>query len=116
MATTTSLSTPLLSSILNPRPRYALNPLTFHPPLSSKRIIPLDNSPHEIPLKPTQIRRISAVSGDSLPLEANPVENSEQIVSGGDDTGFTIISVLLFIAFIGLSVLTIGLQLASSCG
>ncbi|KAF5930844.1 hypothetical protein HYC85_031717 [Camellia sinensis] len=109
MATTTSLSTPLLSSILNPRPRYSLNPLTFHPSLSSKRIIPLHNPPHEIPLKPTQIRRISAVSGDSLPLEANPVENSEQIVSGGDDTGFTIISVLLFIAFIGLSVLTIGI-------
>lgn len=44
-----------------------------------------------------------------MPLEANPVENSDQIVaSSGDDGVSAIVSVLLFLAFIALSLLTIG--------
>ncbi|KAA8549299.1 hypothetical protein F0562_000983 [Nyssa sinensis] len=41
-------------------------------------------------------------------INVNPVENSQQIVSTGGDDGSNIISILLFIAFIGLSILTIG--------
>ncbi|PSS09418.1 Glucan endo-1,3-beta-glucosidase btgC [Actinidia chinensis var. chinensis] len=115
MATTylcPSLSSHSLSSILNPKPRNSLSihisslSLTSPLPLSSRRrAIPFQN-PHEIPLKTAQIWRISAVSTDALPSEANP----PQIVSSGDDGVSNIISVLLFVAFVGLSILTIGVM------
>ncbi|GFP97366.1 hypothetical protein PHJA_001880700 [Phtheirospermum japonicum] len=42
------------------------------------------------------------------PIRASPVESSQELVSTSDDGVSTIISALLFIAFIGLSILTIG--------
>ncbi|KAI8523731.1 hypothetical protein RHMOL_Rhmol13G0095200 [Rhododendron molle] len=114
-ATSLSLSLspfPLSSSFLSPKPRFF--PLNTHNDsslsLTSKRAIQFNTTPRlEIPPKRAQFWKTSAVSGDALPVEANPVENSEQIVasSGGDGVS-TIISVLLFLAFIGLSILTIG--------
>uniref|UniRef100_A0A5B7BV73 Transmembrane protein n=1 Tax=Davidia involucrata TaxID=16924 RepID=A0A5B7BV73_DAVIN len=116
MATTSvSLSPPPFTSILNPKPfkTHNLSPsisssLAFPAILSSRRTIHFYNPPHEILPKTNQIWRVSAVSGDDLPSEANPVEISQQTVSTGDDGVYTIISVLLFVAFIALSVVTIG--------
>ncbi|CAN4124802.1 unnamed protein product [Withania somnifera] len=53
--------------------------------------------------------RVSAISDNFSLSEANLDETADQIVSTtGDDGVSTVISSLLFIAFIGLSVLTIG--------
>ncbi|XP_009621939.1 uncharacterized protein LOC107786676 [Nicotiana tabacum] len=79
---------------------------------------------HNLPLisSKTNVRscwKISAISGNFLLSEANPAETTEQIVSTAetteqivsstsDDGVSTIISALLFVAFVGLSILTIG--------
>ncbi|KAF7120238.1 hypothetical protein RHSIM_Rhsim13G0078000 [Rhododendron simsii] len=110
---------PLSSSFLSPKPRLFSLKNTHNDSslsLTSKRAIQFKTTPRlEIPPKRAQFWKTSAVSGDALPVEANPVENSEQIVaSSGGDAVSTIISVLLFLAFIGLSILTIGVQLLST--
>ncbi|XAR58963.1 hypothetical protein NMG60_11014560 [Bertholletia excelsa] len=102
---------PPISSILNPNPKHC-HALHFN--TSSRSVAsPLFCSNFANPFqkfhpRTTRIRRISAAAEDALPPDANPVENSQQIVSGGDDDGSIVISVLLFVAFIGLSILTIG--------
>ncbi|EPS62491.1 hypothetical protein M569_12300 [Genlisea aurea] len=57
-------------------------------------------------------RRKICAGGFFLVSEANPVENSRGIVVGGgdDDDGVAgvIVSTLLFVAFVGLSILTVG--------
>ncbi|KAJ4969898.1 hypothetical protein NE237_002997 [Protea cynaroides] len=54
-----------------------------------------------------RFRRISASSGDVLTSDTQ-IENTQQIISTEDSGTSTVISVLLFIAFVGLSILTIG--------
>lgn len=66
------------------------------------------------PLKIKHSSRIYAISENLKLAEVTPVENSEQIVTTAATSGdgvSNIISVLLFIAFVGLSVLTIGVIL-----
>ncbi|GMH07398.1 hypothetical protein Nepgr_009238 [Nepenthes gracilis] len=72
--------------------------------LSVKTAIHSQNPPQ----KRSKIWKPYATSGDSLSSEAVPVEGSQQIISTNDDSISTIVSVLLFIAFIVLSILTIG--------
>ncbi|KAF5470522.1 hypothetical protein F2P56_011028 [Juglans regia] len=117
--TTTSLSLspkPFLS-IFKSKPKCFLNthlsslPFTSQNVFSSKRTNLSHNLPREFTRPSTQIWRVSAASegGDVLPIEATPLlENSQELVSTSDDGVSTIISTLLFIGFIGLSVLTIG--------
>ncbi|GAB4860120.1 hypothetical protein Ancab_011598 [Ancistrocladus abbreviatus] len=112
-ATIASLST-ASPSILKPKPPTPPtithnSYLPFTSPLilstlSLKTAIYIRNPPP----KRHKLWGANATSGDSLPSEAIPVENSEQIVSANGDGVSTIISSLLFIAFIGLSILTIG--------
>ncbi|XP_042512574.1 uncharacterized protein LOC122087489 [Macadamia integrifolia] len=64
---------------------------------------PLQFSPNNA----ARLRRISASSEDVLPSDT-PIENAQQIISNEDSGVSTVVSVLLFIAFIGLSILTIG--------
>ncbi|KAF6150298.1 hypothetical protein GIB67_033997 [Kingdonia uniflora] len=91
-------------------------PIFLHLPNSSLKFTtphyknPIFN-PHpssQSPNKNTPIWRISAITTDVLPPDTT-IENTQQIVSSDDGAGvFTIISALLFIAFVGLSILTIG--------
>ncbi|KAK9280213.1 hypothetical protein L1049_013900 [Liquidambar formosana] len=119
MATTTvSLSPPPFPIIIKPKSRLSLNThnsclrftstLTLSAILPSNRTIHFPNPPHEIPQKSTQLWRISATAEDVVPSDANPLENSQEIVSTSDDGVSNIISILLFIAFVGLFILTIG--------
>ncbi|XP_059626583.1 uncharacterized protein LOC132269415 [Cornus florida] len=108
----TSISLSLLpfsssSSILNPKHGWCIKTHVSSLSFTSRRTIQFHNPPHQIPLRNNPNWRISALSGDEFVSDS--VENSEQIVvSAGDDGVSTIISVLLFIAFLGLSILTIG--------
>ncbi|XP_019053929.1 PREDICTED: uncharacterized protein LOC104601068 [Nelumbo nucifera] len=82
-------------------------PLTLPTLLHSKRTYFYRHLPHKPSQKNTRIWRIPATSGDVLPSDA-PIETAQRIVSSDDSGVFTVISVLLFIAFFGLSILTIG--------
>lgn len=84
--------------------------------LYSKRCKLYHNPPNDVisPLKIKHSSRIYAISENLKLAEVTPVENSEQIVTTAATSGdgvSNIISVLLFIAFVGLSVLTIGVIL-----
>ncbi|KAL8215235.1 hypothetical protein R6Q57_004684 [Mikania cordata] len=89
--------------------------LNFHfiksPNQSSPSILTLP-LPTRRPPRATVNRPISATpNGVFLLSEATPPENSDQIVSAAADNGdgvSVVISVLLSVAFVGLSVLTIG--------
>lgn len=62
-----------------------------------------------LPFKSAQKWRNYASIRNLLLLEADPVDNSQLVDSTtADDGEFSVISVLLFVAFIGLSILTIG--------
>ncbi|XP_034688461.1 uncharacterized protein LOC117916501 [Vitis riparia] len=105
-------------SIFNTKPPNSLHihnsSLPFIPLLAlptttpRKKTINFHHPPHAIPQKSTQLWRISAVSEDALPSEVTPLENSQQIVSTSDEGVSTIISALLFVAFVALTILTIG--------
>ena len=120
MATTSiSLSPPdFLSVNLRPKSYLFLRttkssmPLAEPTTISSKNTIIFHYPPHKTRRrKSNQIWRIYATAEEALPLEANPLENSQEIVtSGGGDGVSIIISALLFIAFVGLSILTIGVK------
>ncbi|XP_059430837.1 uncharacterized protein LOC132164356 [Corylus avellana] len=106
-----SLSPKPFLSIYKPKPYCFLNthnsslPLTSPTNILSKR----PNFSQSSLQKSTQIWRVSAASGgEVVPSEAAPLENSQEILTTSDDGVSNIIQALLFIAFIGLSVLTIG--------
>ncbi|OWM68789.1 uncharacterized protein LOC116212526 [Punica granatum] len=61
--------------------------------------------PNEVPRKIRRGCTASAAAEDAL---SSPSDAQQMVSSSGDDGVYTIISVLLLIAFIGLSVLTIG--------
>ncbi|KAJ7947618.1 Transmembrane protein [Quillaja saponaria] len=95
---TTSLSASLpftttYSSIFNSRPSFSLGTHTSSVPVTQKS---------------NQLWRIQAAPQDVVPSEVTVIEDSQQIVSTSDDGVSTIVSVLLFIAFVGLSILTVG--------
>ncbi|KAL3653184.1 hypothetical protein CASFOL_002865 [Castilleja foliolosa] len=52
--------------------------------------------------------KISASNGVFSLSEASPVESSQELVSTSNDGVSNVISALLFVAFVGLSILTIG--------
>ncbi|GLT77337.1 hypothetical protein SLA2020_489350 [Shorea laevis] len=59
--------------------------------------------------KKSELWRIHATSGEVVPPDSTLLEDSGEIVSAsGDDGVATIISGLLFLAFVALSILTIG--------
>ncbi|XP_039129677.1 uncharacterized protein LOC120265781 [Dioscorea cayenensis subsp. rotundata] len=61
-----------------------------------------------ISCKRSQLWRVSAVGEEALSSEP-VIENAQQVVpSGNDDISSSIVSTLLLIAFVGLSILTIG--------
>ncbi|KAH7678131.1 hypothetical protein IHE45_07G129800 [Dioscorea alata] len=61
-----------------------------------------------IPCKRYQLWKVSAVGEEALSSEP-VIENAQQVVpSGNDDISSSIVSTLLLIAFVGLSILTIG--------
>ncbi|KAK7855468.1 uncharacterized protein LOC112010952 [Quercus suber] len=111
--TSLSLSPKLLLSISKPKPYNSVSTHNSSLPFTltiTKNSILLHNPAHRIAQKSPQLWRISSASEGEvvLPPEATPLENSQEIVSTSDDGVSTIISALLFIAFIGLSILTIG--------
>lgn len=57
-----------------------------------------------------RVRRgpVAAASGDAVPSEALVEGSQKAVAAATDDATTTIISVLLFIAFVGLSILTVG--------
>ncbi|ERN07964.1 hypothetical protein AMTRI_Chr08g161940 [Amborella trichopoda] len=59
-------------------------------------------------VKGTQIWRTNAESGEALISTETQSSGAQEIVSSDENSGSFIISVLLLIAFVGLSILTIG--------
>ena len=120
MASTTfiSLSLPisLSSSNLLPTLRSSSSPpFPFSTALFSRPTLPLLNPLRQNRQKQLSISRIhAATSQQTLPSDSAALlaaEKSQEIVGSTNDDGVsTIISVLLFTAFIGLSILTIGVK------
>ncbi|KAL5747888.1 hypothetical protein ACOSQ2_025185 [Xanthoceras sorbifolium] len=114
-ATFVSLSPPPVPSIFKPKPCSLFNtthklrlPFTFC--LSSSKAIHLHHPSLGFPSTRHKLWRRNATSGEVLPSESTTLETSQQIMSSSTsgDTVSTIISVLLFIAFVALSIVTIG--------
>ncbi|KAK1357236.1 Glucan endo-1,3-beta-glucosidase btgC [Heracleum sosnowskyi] len=120
----TSPSSPQLFTIFNPKKhhhshKHQASSLFISSHLSSKSLLypkrcKLNHNPPNSVISPSKFKhssRIYAISENLQLAEVTPVENSEQLVTttaaSGDGVS-NIISVLLFIAFVGLSVLTIG--------
>ncbi|XP_027161529.1 uncharacterized protein LOC113762330 [Coffea eugenioides] len=106
MATTSITISPShlpTSLVLRPKP-HALVPSSF----PSRRKLSYPNPPCALPLKTGKGWKISAFRDSFLLLEASTVENSQELVSAGDDGASSIIFALLFVAFVGLSILTVG--------
>ncbi|MCD9641853.1 hypothetical protein HAX54_028309 [Datura stramonium] len=106
MAASTSISLSLLA--INPK---SPNNLSISQISSTRNFHPHPIHSQHLPIssKITRNRRISAISDNFSLSEANLDETADQIVSStGDDGVSTVISSLLFIAFVGLSILTIG--------
>ncbi|KAG1339262.1 hypothetical protein COCNU_04G015680 [Cocos nucifera] len=84
---------------LPPTSSALLRPLYYH---SWRRL-------ERVSTKRSQLGRVSAASGDALPSEAT-IEKAQQIPPAAAEDGgvSSVISVLLFIAFVGLAILTIG--------
>ncbi|GAV78294.1 hypothetical protein CFOL_v3_21762 [Cephalotus follicularis] len=87
-------------------PCQLTSPLSFS---TLKRNIYFHHPIHRNPHKSNQIWTTSATNEDVLPSDSTSLELTQQIVtSTGDDGTSRIISVLLFMAFLALSILTIG--------
>ncbi|KAL2557510.1 uncharacterized protein Fot_02249 [Forsythia ovata] len=112
-------SPPALSLIVKRRPRHFINAhRSFSPSNTQKlgfpftqistRTLNYRNSTSAVYLKPIRNWRFSAVNGNYLLSEVTPEENLQEVVSTSDDGVSTVISALLFTAFIGLAILTVG--------
>ncbi|KAM6578044.1 hypothetical protein CsatB_029881 [Cannabis sativa] len=115
MAATTSisLSPPDFISMLHHKPCLFLKPhkqsFSRITSFSSKKTQTFHNPLLKIRKQNNPIWRIYATAGETPPLEATPLETSQQIVSSnGDELTANIISALLIIAFVGLSIVTVG--------
>ncbi|KAK9176091.1 hypothetical protein WN944_028104 [Citrus x changshan-huyou] len=109
---------PIITSILNPKPSRHFHRCTVsfstiycsHTELAAKAIH-FHNPCRGIAQKRSKIWRSNATSGEVLPTESTPLETSQEMVSStGDESLSSVISVLLFAAFIALSILTIGVN------
>lgn len=117
MASTRTYLVPLpITSNLRPRPLFALkihdsslaliSPFTLSATQAPNRTIHFQNPILGTYQKRTQIWELTATSiTDVLPSDADAV-----VSTTGDDGVSTIISALLFVAFVGLSILTIGVK------
>lgn len=76
----------------------------------STRTLNSGNSSSAASLKPIRNWKYSAGSGNYLLSEVSTEENLQEVVSTTDDGVSTVISTLLFIAFIGLAILTVGVN------
>ncbi|XP_075497195.1 uncharacterized protein LOC142534156 [Primulina tabacum] len=114
------LSPTPLSLILDHKSLQFVSPkCSFSPLLTSALESPTSHSsrrrshnlgfPNAVPQKPTKSWRLCATGGIFSLSEAIPDAIPEEIVPTSDDGVSTVISGLLFVAFIGLSVLTIGI-------
>lgn len=109
----TSISCFNSNSYLSLRTRtYPSLPSTSPIIISSKKFIFFHHPPNLISPTPRNNKLGSipvAAAEDIVPSEAaTAVDTTQQLVSNTDDGFTTIISALLFVAFIGLSILTIG--------
>ncbi|KAL6200241.1 hypothetical protein ACLB2K_030023 [Fragaria x ananassa] len=117
MATTSiSLSPSTFPPILKPSHCQYLrtqkpNPLPFpsQTNFSTKKTSTFHNPHDNINQRSTPVWRTYATSVESVASEANPIETTQQIMATTSDDGVSMtISVLLFVAFVGLTILTIG--------
>ncbi|KAL6195526.1 hypothetical protein ACLB2K_031145 [Fragaria x ananassa] len=117
MATTSiSLSPSTFLPILKPSHCQYLrtqkpNPLPFpsQTNFSTKKTLTFHNPHDNINQRSTPVWRTYATSVESVASEANPIETTQQIMATTSDDGVSMtISVLLFVAFVGLTILTIG--------
>ncbi|KAJ8620725.1 hypothetical protein MRB53_029254 [Persea americana] len=99
-----SVSSPQTFKASLPSSYHAIFSLKYPP---SKIVFYPYSAQKKISQKRTQSWRILAATGDVLPPNT-PIEETQQIVPPDDSSGSTIISVLLLIAFVGLSILTVG--------
>ncbi|XXG80825.1 hypothetical protein AAC387_Pa09g1598 [Persea americana] len=99
-----SVSSPQTFKASLPSSYHAIFSLKYPP---SKIVFYPYSTQKKISQKRTQSWRILAATGDVLPPNT-PIEETQQIVPPDDSSGSTIISVLLLIAFVGLSILTVG--------
>ncbi|KAI9194288.1 hypothetical protein LWI28_004809 [Acer negundo] len=109
---------PPVSSIFKPKPCTTFFNTTHNKftacCLSSRKSIIHLHHPISLgfPSKRYKLWRRNATSGEVLTSESTPLDTSQQIVSsstsGDGGTASTVVSVLLFIAFVALSILTIG--------
>ncbi|KAK4408787.1 hypothetical protein Sango_0459700 [Sesamum angolense] len=115
-ASSAPFSPPVISLIFKPKAaclvtaRNSFSPLhapKLTSPATQRRSCFL-HLPEAVWPKPTKSWKLSATQGNFLLLEASPVQTSEEIVSTSDGGGINVVSALFFIAFICLSILTIG--------
>ena len=102
-----SVSSPQTFKASLPSSYHAIFSLKYPP---SKIVFYPYSAQKKISQKRTQSWRILAATGDVLPPNT-PIEETQQIVPPDDSSGSTIISVLLLIAFVGLSILTVGVKM-----
>ncbi|XP_068339829.1 uncharacterized protein [Pyrus communis] len=119
MATTSiTLSRPPSTFFHFPRPNHSQFLRTTQKPsfpLSSpttttKRTLIFNTPDDNLTQRSTPTWQISATSAESVPAEAAavPLETAQEIVASSDEGVSVAISALLFVAFVGLSILTIG--------
>ncbi|KAJ8750557.1 hypothetical protein K2173_015716 [Erythroxylum novogranatense] len=102
-----SLSSPFLLSISTRSHTYPPSPLTVHTNKTSTSTLHLPRLTFLSP-STTPRWRVSASPEAAPPPESTPLESAQQVVSSGDDGFSTVVSALLFIAFVILTILTIG--------
>ncbi|OMO91181.1 hypothetical protein COLO4_18565 [Corchorus olitorius] len=118
MATTTTMSLPSLPPIPSiVKPRSYNSRLLFTSPLPSLSTTFLSTKPIHFhnpaetnrQKKSDKIWLTFATAEEILPSDSIPLDTSEQIISTTGDEGVaTIIQVLLFVAFVALTILTLG--------
>ncbi|KAM0996179.1 uncharacterized protein LOC126591140 isoform X1 [Malus sylvestris] len=79
------------------------------PTTTTKRTLIFNTPDDNLTQRSTPTRQISATSAESVPAEAAvPLETAQEILASSDEGVSVAISALLFVAFVGLSILTIG--------
>ncbi|CAN6692756.1 unnamed protein product [Malus baccata var. baccata] len=79
------------------------------PTTTTKRTLIFNTPDDNITQRSTPTWQISATSVESVPAAAAvPLETAQEIVASSDEGVSVAISALLFVAFVGLSILTIG--------
>ncbi|KAL0369839.1 UNVERIFIED_CONTAM: hypothetical protein Sangu_0302000 [Sesamum angustifolium] len=115
-ASSAPFSPPVISLIFKPKAACLVTARNSFSPLHAPKLTSPSTQrrscflhlPEAVWPKPTKSWKLSATQGNFLLLEASPVQTSEEIVSTSDGGGTNVVSALFFIAFICLSILTIG--------